>query len=195
MRRPILARFSVALLLAGAPVVVPSLVAGSLGASAGAQPTTCPTTRDEVATVVVASPEAGATVSGRVEVMGHVEAPTALFQVELFVGDSRKDVAVFNPPTTAGDFVLGWDAGRAPGGTSNLRVVACGGSADGDSLISGTSTVEVQVEPSAAPAPTRALLDPATTARRDRGSRVAGAVIVVPGVASLLYALGRRRRA
>jgi len=186
VRQPNVRRVVVALLLVGAPVALTGPV--------GAQPTTCPTPRDAVADVVVAEPQAGAALSGRIEVRGRVEAPTALFQVELFVGDSRKDVAVFNPPAPAADFTLAWDASRAPGGPSTIRVVACGGSAEGDSLISGTGTVEVQVEASSTPAPTRVLLEAAEPAKGEARSVVAGAFIAVPAAVGLLYAVGRRRR-
>ncbi len=174
------------------------VVAGAAGrppsAPASAQPTTCPTPRDAVASVVVAGPEAGAVVSGRVEVTGRVEAPTALFQVELFVGDARKDVSYFNPPVGAADFTLAWDATLFTGGPSTLRVVACGGSTDGDSLISGTARVDVQVEASPGPAPTKALLDAAKVEKPETRSLAAGAAIAVPAVIALLFAVGRRRR-
>jgi hypothetical protein len=192
VRRPSLRRVAAALLLAGAVTAVPGLVPP---AGAAAQPTTCPTPRDAVATVTLAAPEAGAAVSGRVEVRGRVESPSALFQVELFVGDARKDVAYFSPPAEAADFTLVWDAGLARGGPSTLRVVACGGSADGGSLVSGTGTVEVQVEPSPGPASTKVLLDAAEPEKRETRSLAAGAAIALPAVACLLYAVGRRRRA
>ncbi len=161
---------------------------------AAAQPSTCPSPDEEASSVVIASPEAGAEVAGRVEVTGSVESPTALFQVELFVGDSRKDFVVVDPPVTTTDFTLVWDASAVPAGPSTLRVVACGGSADVGRLIRGTATVDVQVGASA-PAPSRTLVE----VRPDddepgEPSIVAGAVIAVPAALCLLFALGRRRQ-
>ncbi len=165
---------------------------------ARAQPATCPAPGEEEATVELATPEAGAEVGGRVEVSGRAEAPTALFQVELFVGDSRKDFVVVDPPAIAADFTLTWDTTATRAGPSTLRVVACGGSADAGRLIRGTAVVDVQVVAPPAAAPPRVLVDTRDQDQegkeRPRPSVVAGAVIAVPAAACLLLALGRRRR-
>ncbi len=182
-------------------VIAPALaVAGSIllpGLARAAQPATCPAPGDEVATVELVTPEAGVEVGGRVEVSGRAEAPTALFQVELFVGDSRKDFAVVDPPATAADFTLVWDTTATKAGPATLRIVACGGSADAGRLIRGTAAVDVQVvAPPAAAAP-RVLVDVPDEDQDDRPSPslVAGAVIAVPAAACLLFAMGRRRQA
>lgn len=174
------------LLAAAGTILLPGL--------AQAQPATCPAPDEEGAAVVISSPEAGAEVSGRIEVSGSVESGTALFQVELFVGDSRKDFAFVDPPVTATDFTLAWDASAAAAGPATLRVVACAGSAEVGRLVRGSATVDVQVLPSP-PAPTRTLVE---VAGEDDGSSVgpsliAGAVIAVPAAAALAFALGRRR--
>ncbi len=173
------------------------VVAGSVlvPGPARAQPATCPAPGEEAATVVLDGPESGIDVSGRVEVSGRAESPTALFQVELFVGDSRKDFVFVDPPALATDFTLTWDSTAAPAGPATLRVVACGGSAEVGRLIRGTAAVDVQVGAQAAAAP-RTLVD---VQQKDEGQRespsvVAGAVIAVPAAACLLFAIGRRRR-
>ncbi len=162
---------------------------------AGAQPATCPAPGEEEATVEITAPEGGTEVGGRVEVQGHAEAATALFQVELFVGDSRKDFVTVDPLATAVDFTLAWDSSAAKAGPATLRVVACGGSADAGRLIRGTAAVDVQVVAQAAAAP-RTLID---AQEEDEGadpspSVAAGAAIAVPAAACLLFAMGRRRR-
>lgn len=180
-------------------VVLPVLVAagGFLGPgpALAAQPATCPSPEEDAAAVEVAAPEAGADVAGRVEVTGRVESPTGLFQVELFVGDSRKDFMVVDPPATTTDFTLVWDASGARPGPATLLVVACGGSAELGRLVRGTATVDVQVGASAA-GPGRTLVDvPPEDDSIPGPSLVAGAVIAVPAAACLFFALGRRRSA
>lgn len=184
-------------------VVLPVLVAAGVflgpapagGAALAAQPATCPSPEEDAATVEVAAPEAGADVAGRVEVTGRVESPTGLFQVELFVGDSRKDFMVVDPPATTTDFTLVWDASGARPGPATLLVVACGGSAELGRLVRGTATVDVQVGASAA-GPGRTLVDvPPEDDSIPGPSLVAGAVIAVPAAACLFFALGRRRSA
>ena len=173
--------------------VAASIVAPGL---ARAQPSTCPAPGEEQATVVIDAPEAGRDVSGRVEVRGRAESPTALFQVELFVGDSRKDFVIVDPPVVATDFTLVWDTSTATGGPATLRVVACGGSADVGRLIRGSASVDVQVA-APAPAPPRTFVDAKDEGEEGRRapSVVAGAVIAIPAAACLLFALGRRRQA
>ena len=162
---------------------------------ARAQPATCPAPGDEEATVEITAPEAGTDVGGRVEVRGRAEAPTALFQVELFVGDSRKDFVTIDPLATSADFTLAWDSTAAKAGPTTIRVVACGGSADAGRLIRGTAAVDVQVVAQAA-APPRTLVDAhdQEDGPRPRPSLAAGAAIAVPAAACLLFAMGRRRR-
>ncbi|MEA2826689.1 MAG: hypothetical protein QOG43_1128 [Actinomycetota bacterium] len=191
MRGPIL-RLAVAGVLT---VVGPILLIGLLPGPAGAQPATCPAPGDEAATVEITSPEAGTDVGGRVEVHGRAEAPTALFQVELFVGDSRKDFVTIDPLATTADFVLAWDSSAAKAGPATLRVVACGGSADAGRLIRGTAAVDVQVVVQAA-APSRTLVDVHDEQKgpHPKPSVAAGAAIAVPAAACLLFAMGRRRR-
>jgi hypothetical protein len=172
------------------------LLVGLLPGLAGAQPATCPAPGEEEATVEISAPEVGTDVSGRVEVQGHAEAPTALFQVELFVGDSRKDFVIVDPPAVAADFTLAWDSSAAKAGPATLRVVACGGSSDVGRLIRGTAAIDVQVAAQAA-APPRTLID---ARDEEKGSDpspslAAGAAIAVPAAACLLFAMGRRRRA
>ncbi len=173
---------------------VPLLLAVAGPIHAAAQPATCPAPEEESSEVVIVTPEAGADVAGRVEVGGRVESPTALFQIELFVGDSRKDFVVVDPPVTETDFTLVWDASATAGGPTTLRVVACGGSADLGRLIRGSATVEVQVGASP-PAPTRSLVEvaPPEDESDRKPSPAAGAVIAVPAALCLLLALGRRR--
>jgi hypothetical protein len=159
-----------------------------------AQPTTCPAPGDDVATVEIATPEPGAAVGGRVEVKGRVAGPTLLFQIELFVGDSRKDFVVLDPPVESADFDLVWDASAARGGPTTLHVVACGGTSEFGRLIRGTASVEVQVAGAAEPPATRVLVESESDEPRAEPSLAAGAVIAVPAVAGLLYAMGRARR-
>lgn len=159
-----------------------------------AQPITCPAPGENAATVVVDTPEAGAAVGGRVEVKGRAEGPTLLFQVELFVGDSRKDFVVLDPPVESTDFTLTWDAGTARAGPSTIHVVTCGGTTEFGRLIRGTASVEVQVEGATEPPATRVLVESESDQPRAEPSLVAGAVIAVPAVAGLLYAMARSRR-
>ncbi|HEX7275878.1 MAG TPA: Ig-like domain-containing protein [Acidimicrobiales bacterium] len=167
-------------------------VIGGIRAATAAQPATCPSPEEDASTVVIASPEADADVAGRVEVTGRVESPTPLFQVELFVGDSRKDFVIVNPPVTTTDFTLVWDASAVAAGPATLLVVACGGTADLGRLVRGTATVDVQVGGSE-PAPSRTLVEVRPDDDQVDPSVLAGAVIAVPAALCLLFALGRRR--
>lgn len=173
-----------------------AILAGLAPAAARAEPNTCPTTRTDAAQVTIDSPAGDADVSGTVEVKGRVESSTELFQVELFVGDSRRDVIFVDPPTSAIDFTLRWDTAGTKAGPTTARIVACGGSPDGLSLIQGTASVPVKVQSTPAAAGSKALVvteskgfEPASS------SLVIGILIAVPAVAGLLYAAsGRRRR-
>ncbi|MEA2973026.1 MAG: hypothetical protein QOG82_1484 [Actinomycetota bacterium] len=160
---------------------------------ARAQPTTCPAPGDELATVEITAPEAGTEVEGRVEVRGTVEAPSALFQVELFVGDSRKDFAIIDPPATSADFLLTWDASAVQGGPATIVVVTCGGDV-GPELIRGAAASSVEVRAGANPPAPRTLVEAKNEDQRPQSSLVAGAVIAVPAAAGVVYAMGRRRR-
>jgi Bacterial Ig domain len=165
-------------------------------AAARAEPNTCPTTRTDAAQVTIDSPASDTDVSGTVEVKGRVESSTELFQVELFVGDSRRDVIYVDPPSSALDFTLRWDTTGTKAGPTTARIVACGGSPDGLSLIQGTASVPVKVQSSPAESENKALV---ATESADidapSPSLVMGLVIAVPAVAGLFYAAsGRRRR-
>lgn len=187
MRRPKIPLAALALLVAVAATIL-------LPGPVRAQPTTCPAPGEDAASVSIATPEAGAAVGGpRVEVTGRAEGPTSIFQVELFVGDSRKDFIVLDPPAEAADFILVWDASNARGGPSALHVVACGGTTEFGRLVRGSASVEVQVEAPAEPGATRTLVESEDDTPRQRPSLVAGAVIAVPAIAGLVYAMGRRR--
>ncbi len=186
MRGPSLLSVLVAqLVVAAAAILVPG--------PAGAQPATCPAPGEDVVNVVVSTPEPGATVTGRIEVTGRVEAPTLLFQIELFVGDSRKDFVLLDPPVEAADFTMAWDASAAKAGPAPLHVVACGGTTEFGRLIRGAADFEVQVDAAPSPTPTGPKLVDAEGEKGQRPSLVAGAVIAVPAVACLVYAIGRRR--
>jgi len=186
VRRPNLLLAAVAHLTAVAgAVLLPGL--------AGAQPVTCPAPGEDAASVVIDSPEAGTEVAGRVEVKGQAEGPATLFQVELFVGESRKDFLVLDPPVAATDFTLVWDAAAARPGSSTIHVVTCGGTTEFGRLIRGSASIDVQVPAPSAPPPTRALVAVESDDDRPGPSLVAGAVIAVPAVACLVYAMGRRR--
>ncbi len=180
----------------GRLLILLAILAGLAPAAAVAEPNTCPTTRTDAATVTIDSPASDADVSGRVEVKGRVESPTELFQVELFVGDSRRDVIYLDPPATAGDFTLTWDTAGGSSGPVTARIVACGGSPDGLSLIQGSASVPVKVQSVPAGAGNKALVVTESKGFRPASpSLVIGIVIAVPAVAGLLYAAsGRRRR-
>ena len=173
-----------------------AVLAGLAPSAAVAEPNTCPTTRTDAATVTIDSPASDADVSGTVEVKGRVESSTELFQVELFVGDSRRDVAYVDPPATATDFTLRWDTTGGKSGPATARIVACGGSPDGLSLIQGTASVPVKVQSTPAASEKKALVvTKSAGTEAPSPSLVMGIVIAVPAVAGLLYAAsGRRRR-
>ena len=172
-----------------------AVLVGLAPTAAVAELNTCPTTRTDAATVTIDSPAADADVSGTVEVKGRVESSNGVFQVELFVGDARRDVAYLDPPATTTDFTLRWDTAGGKSGPAIARIVACGGSPDGISLIQGSASVPVKVQAAPAPAGNKALVvtgskgfDPPPS------SLVMGIVIAVPAVAGLLYAASTRRR-
>jgi hypothetical protein len=175
---------------------VVALLVGLAPAAAVAEPNTCPTTRSDAARVTIASPAGDADVSGTVEVKGRAESSSPLFQVELFVGDSRRDVAYLDPPAEAVDFTLRWDTGSTRSGPATVRVVACGGTAEGLSLVQGTASVAVKVQSSTPAAENKALVATKSAGTEaPSSSLVIGIVIAVPAVAGLLYAAsGRRRR-
>jgi hypothetical protein len=172
-----------------------AILAG-LAPAAMAEPNTCPTTRTDSAKVTIDSPADDADVSGIVEVKGRVESSTELFQVELFVGDSRRDVAYVDPPAANTDFTLRWDTAGGKSGPATARIVACGGSPDGLALVEGTASVQVKVQSSPAAAQNKALVATKSAGTESPSpSLVMGIVIAVPAVAGLLYAAsGRRRR-
>lgn len=180
------------------PAVAAALVLAAaswspVAARAGAQPLTCPAVGDAVVDVLVDSPAEGAEVSGGVEVAGVAAGPEPVFQVELFVGEARKDIATFDPPVAEAAFTLAWDATAAPAGPATLVVVACAGDPATGSLVEGRQEVAVEVVPGADPLPTWRLVP--TAGDDSEGAPVlAGAVMAVPAVAALLYAAGRRRR-
>ena len=187
MRRPNLPLAVVAhILVAAGAVLLPGL--------AGAEPVTCPAPGEDAASVVIAAPEVGAEVGGRVEVTGQAEGPTNLFQVELFVGDSRKDFILLDPPVSATDFTFTWDATAARAGPSSLHVVACGGTTEFGRLIRGSATVDVQVAAPTVLPPAGVLVEAESDPDRPGPSIVAGVVIAVPAIAGLVYAMGRGRR-
>ena len=108
-----------------------AVLAGLAPAAAVAELNTCPTTRTDAAKVTIDSPTTDADVSGTVEVKGRVESATGVFQVELFVGDARRDVAYLDPPATTTDFTLRWDTaggkwGRPPLGSSPAAAAPTG---------------------------------------------------------------------
>ena len=144
--------------------------------------------------MVIEAPEAGTEVAGRVEVTGQAEGPTNLFQIELFVGDSRKDFLVLDPPVSATAFTLSWDATAARAGPAALHVVTCGGTTEFGRLIRGSATVDVQVVAPSAPPPAGVLVEAESDPDRPGPSLVAGAVIAVPAIAGLVFAMGRGRR-
>ena len=175
--------------------VVIAAFAALAPSAAVAEPNTCPTNRSDAAKVTIASPAADADVSGTVEVKGRAESSSPLFQVELFVGDSRRDVAYLDPPAEATDFTLRWDAAAAKAGPATVRVVACGGSVEGQSLVQGTASLAVEVQSSPPAAENKALVSTKSAGTKAPSPSLAmGIVIAVPAVAGLLYAVSDRRR-
>ena len=180
-----------------ATAVLLTAVAGAGGgvAPALAQPVTCPSTGPDTGQVSLAEPAPGAAVSGRVTVRGSASSPVDVARVELFVGDARRDFAVFDPPTRSGTFVLGWDSAGAPPGPATLRVVACGGGQGTVPLSRGIGSVAVDVRASS-PRPVPAPLTPVTSedpdAPGDRGPLWVGLAVGVAGLAGLMMAAGYR---
>ena len=159
-----------------------------------AQPETCPTPVPDSSRVTILEPAPGSPVSGRVMVRGSAVSPVGVARVELFVGDARKDFAVFNPPVRDGTFMLAWESGGAPVGQATLRVVACGGGQGTVPVARGRGEVVVDVQPSsspAAPAPLTQVTgdDPAD---RDRGPLWVGAAVGLSGLVGLAVAAGYR---
>lgn len=160
---------------------------------AGAQPVTCPSTGPDTGRVTIVEPAAGAVVSGRVTVRGSAASPVDVARVELFVGDARKDFAVFDPPARNGTFVLAWESGAAPPGPATLRVVACGGGQGTVPLARGAAAVAVEVPPSS-PQPPPAPLTPVTAGdpavTRAGGPLWVGAAVGLSGLVGLAVASG-----
>jgi hypothetical protein len=77
-----------------------------------------------------------------------------------------------------------------------VRIVACGGSPDSQSLVQGSASVSVKVQSSPPPAENKGLVvTKSAGTQAPSPSLVMGIVIAVPAVAGLLYAAsGRRRR-
>jgi hypothetical protein len=142
--------------------------------------------------VQLSLPEAGATVSGLVQVDGSVTASEPVFQVELFVGEARRDVVVFEPPVAEASFTLRWDAtSRAPG-PATIEVVACGGTPAEGSLIRGQGAVDVVVEASAAGARTGGTLSqPVGSKDEEWAPAWVGLTFGAAGLVGLAYALVR----
>ena len=161
-----------------------------------AQPETCRTPDLDTGQVTIVEPAPGSPVSGRVTVRGSAVSPVDVARVELFLGDARKDFAVFNPPVRDGTFTLAWESGGVPPGPVTLRVVACGGGRGTVPLARARGEVVVNVEaspPPPAPAPLTPVSagDPVT---RDRGPLWVGAAVGLSGLVGLAVATGRRPR-
>ncbi len=179
-----------------------AVTAGTIGVLAGwasppaeAQVDTCPAPGPDAGRVILTEPAAGSPVSGRVRVRGSASSPVDVARVELFVGDARKDFAVFDPPTRSGTFVLTWDTAGAPAGPTTLRVVACGGGRGQTPLARAVGSVAVDVRNSG-PAPVPAPLTPVTRGTRSsppgRGPLWVGAVVGISGLVGLVVASGYR---
>lgn len=168
-----------------------------LGPAAHGQPDTCPVAGGDSVEVTISSPAAGAPVSDRAHVTGRVRSPSTVFQVELFVGDSRRDRLLVDPPSDSVDFDLSWETSQPPTAepaTRVIRVVACGGNPGEGQLTRGTARVEVKV---LAPTGTevavvRPTLGNAAQRRRPMPvRRWVGVVMFVPALAAMAYGLGR----
>lgn len=173
------------------------LVAGVTGfmsiSNAAAQPQTCPAAGADAVVVNVTSPSAGTQLEGRVEVKGRFSGPAPVFQVELFVGDSRKDALDIEPPATSGSFTLAWDTTGMSGGPSTLGVVVCGGDPAAGSLARGTAAVKVEVTATPPPPGAPEVLMPANVERTGpRSTRWVALAMGGPGLLGLGYALGVR---
>lgn len=171
---------------------VPAVALVPLSAAV-AQPQTCPTPGADAVTLNVTSPSSGAPVGGRVEVTGRFDGPGPVFQVELFVGDSRKDAIDVTPPSPSGSFTLAWDTAGATGGPVRLGVVACGGDPAAGSLVRGSAAVDVDVQASEAASPPPAALVAVEAGTDGPGSKP-WVVLAMggPGLVGLGYALGVR---
>lgn len=165
---------------------------------AQASPDTCPVSGLDSIAVTVSSPEDGDRVDGVVTVRGKAVSEAGIFQVDLLVGDSLRNRLIVDPPSGSVDFALSWDAAAIPSDSAVdrvLTVVACGGEADQGRLSRGSDRVDVTVQPAAAPAP-RTLEGTVPSRDADRPSRPwVGAVIIIPSLVGLAYALGARARA
>lgn len=129
--------------------------------------------------------------SGVILVEGTVRAAEPVFQLELFVGDARRDFVAFDPPVSEASFSLRWDAtSRAPG-PATIRAVACGGIAAEGSLIRGQATVDVMVEASAAGARTGGTLSqqPVRSEGVEWAPTWVGLTFGIAGLGGLVYAL------
>ena len=183
-------------ILAAAVIAVSlALLSGGAALPAGAQPNTCPAPGPDAVRVALTEPPAGAAVAGRVTVRGSVSSPVEVARVELFVGDARRDFAVFEPAAREGTFLLTWDSAGQATGPATLRVVACGGGQGPVPLVRGVASVAVVVQPGPAPAapiPLRPVV--ADGDRSDRGPLWVGAVFAAAGLGGLLVAGGYRVR-
>jgi hypothetical protein len=179
----------------GRTLALAAALAGLAPGPAVAEPNTCPTTRSDAAKVTISSPARDADVSGTVEVKGRAESSSRLFQVELFVGDARRDVAYLDPPADATDFTLRFDTAATKPGPATIRIVACGGTAEGFALVQGTASVPVKVQ-STSPAPENKALvtNKSAGTKPPSPSLVMGIVIAVPAVIGLFYAASSHRR-
>lgn len=172
-------------------------LAGWASPPAGAQVDTCPAPGPDAGRVSLTEPAAGSPVSGRVTVRGSVSSPVDVARVELFVGDARKDFAVFDPPTRSGTFVLTWDATGAPAGPVTLRVVACGGGRGPAPLARAVGSVAVDVRsagPVSVPAPLTPVTRGTSSSPPGRGPLWVGAVVGLSGLVGLVVAGGYRPR-
>lgn len=159
---------------------------------AAAVPTTCPNTGAPSGTVTVADPPPGAGVNGPVTVKGSAASPAGIARVELFVGDTLKDVQTFDPPRPTADLALRWDASEAPAGPAALTVVVCGAVPP---RVLQAGRVDVTVTAPAAPPPTGPRL--ARAIPQDgpgTGPPWVGAAFAAGGIAALLAVTASRRR-
>ena len=184
------------LILAAAVIAASlALLSGGGALPAGAQQDTCPAPGPDAVRVTLTEPSAGAAVSRPVTVRGSVSSPVEVARVELFVGDARKDFAVFEPPAREGTFLLTWDSGTPATRLATLRVVACGGGQGPVPLVRGAASVAVAVQPDPTrPGPIRLRPVAADSDRSDRGPLWVGAAFAGAGLGGLLVASGYRVR-
>jgi hypothetical protein len=167
------------------------VIASPVASATAAQIQTCPNPREGDVSVQITLPAGGDVVSGVVAVEGSVTASEPVFQVELFVGEARRDVAVFDPPVAEAPFSLQWDAGSYAPGPATVRVVACGGAPAEGSLIRGEGAVDVAVEATPAGAPAGGALSrqPVRSSGLDWAPVWVGLTFGMAALAGLVYAL------